>query len=111
MLWKPLVIEFVTVVIGLALEVAQQDIVNSETNGVVPEPLCLGSKENPDPSSEHFQKLYQEDATLKIAELVEMRTEFHRPSASEEQVQPNHDIVKVHWAENKSVSESPRVMG
>lgn len=49
-----LVIKLVTVVVGLSLEIPQQDVVDAESNGVVPKPLRLGSKEDPYPASEHF---------------------------------------------------------
>lgn len=47
-------------------------------------PFRLDPEENPYPSPNHLQEFHQENPTLEIGEMVQMRTQFQAPGTPEE---------------------------
>lgn len=58
-------------------------------------PLCLHAEEYPDPSSENFEQLHQENPTLQIVEVVQMRAKLETPCTAEHQIHDYHTVVNL----------------
>ena len=81
------------IIIVLARPIPKQDIVNSQAGVGISNPFSLDSEEDPDPSSENLEKLYEENAALEVAELVKSRAQLHNPRTSQRQIKGHDEVV------------------
>jgi hypothetical protein len=57
-------------------------------------PLALDTEEDPDPPSQHFETLHEENTSLQVVEVIQMRTKLEAPCTPQKSVHPYRSIVE-----------------
>ena len=56
-------------------------------------PFRLNSEKNPNESTKNLQKLHNEDPTLPIIEMIQMRRQLETPRTAQHEIEKNGPIV------------------